>query len=87
MTPTAKHYGSILLPRVKKISRTYDLLSRTYDLLSRVYDLLSRTYDLLCRTYDLLSRTYDLSSIYTASIMAHRGVIYVKSEAENPSVF
>ena len=69
------------------LSRTYDLISCTYDLLSRTYDLLSRTYDLICRTYDLLSRTYDLSSIYTASIMAHRVVNYVKSEADNQSVF
>ncbi len=91
--------GTFLRKRIavrceKNLSRTYDLLCRTYDLLSCTYDLLSRTYDLLCRTYDLLShmyeiisRTYDWSSIYTASILAHRVVNYVKGEADNPSVF
>ncbi len=77
----------ITLLRKRNAATCEKKISRTYDLLSRTYDLLSRTYDLICRTYDLLSRTYDISSIYTASIMAHRVVNYVKSEADNPSVF
>ncbi len=57
-----------MLPCVKRLPRTYDLLSRTYDLLSRRYDLLCRTYDLLCRTYDLLSRTYEIIFSHVAAL-------------------
>ncbi len=67
-----------MLPRVKKIS---------YVRLMSYVRLIIAYVRLISYVRDNKSYTYDLSSIYTASIMAHRVVNYVKSEADNTSVF
>ncbi len=82
---TPINYKSVLLPRGKNIS--YVRLNKPYIrlIISYVQLIISSVRRIISSVRDNKSHI-DLSSIYFASIMAHRVVNYVKSEADNPSV-